>query len=560
METTANDSSSNFFPVTPFEAATWQLRNLADGRERCQVALPALQRGAVWRPKQVEALWDSLIRGFPIGSFLLAPYDKRRGSRHPRYGSALDDADYHLLDGQQRWNAITLGFVDIWKSHSEFRDLDALWVDLAPPGGLTDGREFVFRVVTHSHPWGYRRDDPNSRLSAQDRREALAAYEKAYGETYGSVGTGSDIRFRPGKLPLIYAWPWDAIAPVPFAFIADAVKASALDKEVWMTVRQSMECLSYWSATHLPNRNSSCPNSWKDAVLQHLAAPTLPMEQHMEQLAQGVRRNLGIPGTSHSYCIPVLKLPPESPETLHRGDRKEQPDSLETLFIRVNSEGTRLEGEELNYSILKSIYPQAEKLVEKLSTRLMPPARLVTFVSRLVLVNSDEAAKTPPPEPNVARFRRLVHGHDQPFAAGMRRYIGLNESDDQTGDKSYAATLLKHAKDLLTRSANTGPSYGLPSVLVTDLARRSQDAFFVLLVWLDRMLSTGQSLENIDDADKRRIVGVITTLGWFALKPDKCLETLWKCLTTCDPQNFFAPGILRKCSDNSKLADFPQNL
>jgi hypothetical protein len=202
MDTTANDSSSNLFSVTPFEAATWQLRNLADVIERWEVALPALQRGAVWRPKQVEALWDSLIRGFPIGSFLLAPYDQRRGSRSPRYGSALDDVDYHLLDGQQRWNAITLGFVDIWKSNPEFRDnLDALWVDLARPEVLTDGREFVFRVVTHSHPWGYRRDDPNSRLSAQNRRQAPEAYENAYRETHSSVGTDSDIRFQPGKLP-----------------------------------------------------------------------------------------------------------------------------------------------------------------------------------------------------------------------------------------------------------------------------------------------------------------------------------------------------------------------
>jgi hypothetical protein len=343
----------------------------------------------------------------------------------------------------------------------------------------------------------------------------------------------------------MYAWPWEAKAPVPFAFIADAVKASALAKEVWMTVRQSMECLAYWSATSVHNWDSGRRNNWKDAVLHCLATPP----PHMEQLVQGVIRNLGIVGTSHYYCIPVLKLPRESMETLNRRDGTAQPDSLETLFIRVNSEGTPLEGEELNYSILKSIYPKAEELVEKLSTSLMPPARLVTFVSRLVLATSDDGrtANTPPPEPNVARFRRLVHGNDQPFAAGMRRYIGLNESDDRTNDKSYAATLLKHAKDLLTWSANPCTSYRLPSVLVTDLARRSQDAFFVLLVWLDRMLSTGQSLENIDDADKRRIVGVITTLGWFALKPDKCLETLWERLTKSDPKNFFAPGVLRQC-------------
>ena len=37
------------------------------------MVLPALQRGAVWRAHQVEEIWNSLLRGFPIGSFLFTP-------------------------------------------------------------------------------------------------------------------------------------------------------------------------------------------------------------------------------------------------------------------------------------------------------------------------------------------------------------------------------------------------------------------------------------------------------------------------------------------------------
>ena len=34
--------------------------------------IPDLQRGLVWKPRQMELLWDSILRGFPIGSFIFA--------------------------------------------------------------------------------------------------------------------------------------------------------------------------------------------------------------------------------------------------------------------------------------------------------------------------------------------------------------------------------------------------------------------------------------------------------------------------------------------------------
>jgi hypothetical protein len=35
------------------------------------IAMPPMQRTAVWRPKQVLDLWDSLMRGLPIGTLYL---------------------------------------------------------------------------------------------------------------------------------------------------------------------------------------------------------------------------------------------------------------------------------------------------------------------------------------------------------------------------------------------------------------------------------------------------------------------------------------------------------
>ena len=55
------------------QIAAWQLPHLGAPDDTLRATLPALQRGAVWQARQVEELWDSLLRGFPIGAFLLAP-------------------------------------------------------------------------------------------------------------------------------------------------------------------------------------------------------------------------------------------------------------------------------------------------------------------------------------------------------------------------------------------------------------------------------------------------------------------------------------------------------
>jgi hypothetical protein len=48
---------------------------------RCDYLLPAIQRGFVWTAKKTESLLDSLMRGYPVGSFLfckVAPESSQR--------------------------------------------------------------------------------------------------------------------------------------------------------------------------------------------------------------------------------------------------------------------------------------------------------------------------------------------------------------------------------------------------------------------------------------------------------------------------------------------------
>lgn len=56
----------------------WQIASWTS--DESEVLIPALQRGLVWKPRQVELLWDSILRDFPFGSFMLSDIVNKEGS------------------------------------------------------------------------------------------------------------------------------------------------------------------------------------------------------------------------------------------------------------------------------------------------------------------------------------------------------------------------------------------------------------------------------------------------------------------------------------------------
>lgn len=88
--------------------------------------LPAFQREFVWKHEQVEMLFDSLMRGYPIGSMLfwklsknvqnkyhfyrlLNNYTEKYKVRGEEIKSIIGESDYAILDGQQRLTALNIG-------------------------------------------------------------------------------------------------------------------------------------------------------------------------------------------------------------------------------------------------------------------------------------------------------------------------------------------------------------------------------------------------------------------------------------------------------------------
>jgi uncharacterized protein DUF262 len=94
------------------EADTESVEDLVALVRRGLVRVPSFQRGLRWNAEDVLALFDSIYRGYPIGSFLLrkgfAPASRIKIGPLFVDGSEAQDALW-VVDGQQRLTALTVG-------------------------------------------------------------------------------------------------------------------------------------------------------------------------------------------------------------------------------------------------------------------------------------------------------------------------------------------------------------------------------------------------------------------------------------------------------------------
>ena len=102
------------------------IREAVDHIHNNRYLLPAIQREFVWWPHQIERLFDSLMRGYPIGSFLfwrvkpetaknyrfyqfITNYDQRKPHNTAHEAPSTVPGLKAVLDGQQRLTALNVG-------------------------------------------------------------------------------------------------------------------------------------------------------------------------------------------------------------------------------------------------------------------------------------------------------------------------------------------------------------------------------------------------------------------------------------------------------------------
>lgn len=138
--------------------------------------LPAIQRGFVWKPEQIERLFDSLMQGYPFGTFLFWKVEAATSAKFKFYDFVLN---YHqrdaahcpelpqlhhqsvtaVLDGQQRLTALNIGLrgsmaikqPNKWWTNPDAFPVRTLRLDLlSPPSADEDGARYVFKFLDDS--------------------------------------------------------------------------------------------------------------------------------------------------------------------------------------------------------------------------------------------------------------------------------------------------------------------------------------------------------------------------------------------------------------------------
>ena len=92
---------------TLFRAVPFSVRQLVDNIKRGDVALPDIQRPFVWQNRKVRDLFDSMVKGFPVGYLLFWATGADNGVR--QIGTDTKDekvARWLIVDGQQRLTSL----------------------------------------------------------------------------------------------------------------------------------------------------------------------------------------------------------------------------------------------------------------------------------------------------------------------------------------------------------------------------------------------------------------------------------------------------------------------
>ena len=132
--------------------------------------LPSIQREFVWGTPQIERLFDSIMQGYPIGTFLfweltneqitsytfysfLQNYHEKKARHNPRINLAGNQNAMAVLDGQQRLTSIYIGLTGSyayrtprkqWKNDAAFLERRLYLNIVGPAKNDTDKYEFSF--------------------------------------------------------------------------------------------------------------------------------------------------------------------------------------------------------------------------------------------------------------------------------------------------------------------------------------------------------------------------------------------------------------------------------
>ncbi|HFK9611294.1 TPA: DUF262 domain-containing protein [Enterococcus faecium] len=192
------------------------IKNLIQKIDNNEYVLPALQREFVWKPEQIERLFDSIMKGYPIGSFLfwnvqnenikkyefyniLKEYHQRDARHNVKINISHKDNVTAILDGQQRITSIYIALKGTysykikgaWKNNDNAYPSRKLYLNIVSPN-LDTNRDvyFDFRFLTNEEAEDFTENTlwyPISDISQFDVGEmfsVIAKYQERYRKSF----------------------------------------------------------------------------------------------------------------------------------------------------------------------------------------------------------------------------------------------------------------------------------------------------------------------------------------------------------------------------------------
>jgi len=450
--------------------------------------IPTVQRGFVWKPHQIENLWDSLLRGYPIGSIVLHEVSVREKNEG-------DFSHIEILDGQQRISSICLGMnyedIEILKTSSKNI---RIFIDLGKPNA-DDNRKYIFRVVTKSHPWGYKRSDNTKTLESKHIR---AFQKRVLGKSEAKIL----------ELGIDKYIPFDALEPVPLSLFVKAVQSKKNVDELEKDIQK-------WKDENY--KEGDVEEDGSDEVVSVKEKVKEIRKYTVKEIFEAIKclldecRGLKMP----ALYLNFEKIQEDSVMDLTQKDDIEQEDEetennsnkekdeIENMFIRLNSAGTLLSGEELNYSMFKSyLLKETKEKIEEACVGIIKPSRFITFAFRLWKRKKQDDDKR--------GFYRLVIKpkiFQKEFRGNEKKSV-----DSKTEFKDYVINdlidVLQIIKKLLLYDEFANPD-GFPFLMVNRLSQKSPEVMFMLLY---RLAIKGDKIEG---ELHKRMLGIISLFSWF---------------------------------------------
>ncbi len=410
--------------------------------------LPPVQRTAVWTPKQILDLWDSVLRGLPIGTFLVVerPSGELVRGVAPNSRNVEVSKGWNLLDGQQRLRALLLGTG--MGCDGKLGDRQCLWIDLA---GTPKTHCFALHLTSESQPFGYA-PETGGKLGIDDRRKARLEIEPDEPNGHlilnaGRVAYTHELFagfFDRTLAPLRHIEGWeDGWPPLPY-------KAKRGQAALFPLHR----LLEAWRAA-----------AEEDRIGQMLRVTKGAHRDALLSLNEAF-------GLFKAAQVALVKV---------KVDR----DALPILFDRIGAGGTPLSTEERLFSIYKHHEPRVHDAIASIYDggsagpsarigRVLPPVKIAASAIRIANALTDKGNALP----DVAALAREIAGESS-LMTQLSSILPVGNGAASAGRFAGAFGALFQTLAYNGRSNPKDP--GIPKVMSTRL---SPDLVQVLLLWI----------------------------------------------------------------------------